>query len=74
VNTLTFQTRRLCFDVRIFPRFFCHKTGLVAWILWACFSVQAADWTSLRGGDGQAAAAVAKSGADLNAWDAEGNG
>jgi Ankyrin repeats (3 copies) len=29
------------------------------------------DWTSLRGGDGRAAAV--KSGADLNAWDAQGN-
>ena len=84
MNTLTFQTRRLCLALPFFPGN-AHasvpangfspwfRTSLVACVLSACFSVQAADWTSLRGGDGQAAAAAARSGADLNAWDAEGN-
>jgi ankyrin repeat protein len=49
------------------------RTVLFAWLLSACLPVQAADWTALRGADGRAAAAVATSGADLNAWDAEGN-
>jgi ankyrin repeat protein len=84
VITLTSQTRRLCLALPIFPRKE-HAASLsngfspwlrissIAWVLSACFSPQAADWTSLRGGDGRAAAAAAKSGANLNAWDAQGN-
>ena len=81
---MTSQARRLCLALPFLPRKeqasdlssgFSPwlRTSLVAWVLSACFSVQAADWTSLRGGDGRAAAIVAKSGADLNAWDAQGN-
>src|SRR5204863_10135894 len=49
------------------------QTSLAVSFLVVCISGRAADWTSLRGGDGPAATAATKSGADLNSWDAEGN-
>jgi len=49
-------------------RILCIGVGLF-WML----AGHAADWTALRGADAAQAAAVLRSGVDLNLWDADGN-